>query len=143
MHRKNEGISGTRRRPIQVLAIETDVGLQLQLALILEDHGCMIRFVDSHADAEAALLDGIPDVVLCVVPQAHGSAAHTFAERLRSSPSTRHVGRVALADRVGWVRDTRGPFDAHVPNKPLDVPTLLQLVEQLSLRRRALSHENA
>lgn len=139
MEHGSERVSGTRRRPMDILVVDTDAGTQLLLSMVLQDHGCFVRIAETEEDATAAILDTIPDVVLCALHLVPGKTTHALAERLRDAPTTRHVGRVALVDRIEWTSEARGAFDARLEKKPMDVPTLLELVEQLVVIGRALN----
>lgn len=122
-------------RLLDILILENDHDNRQMLGYLFEANHCVARTVASLREAETALRERTPDVVLCDLNLADGERGCALAERLQSDPCTRHVARIAMTGDADPSADSLRAFDA-LERKPFEVARILRLVRQLGAASR-------
>jgi DNA-binding NtrC family response regulator len=112
--------------PIRALIVDDDPALRLLCRVNLELDGFEVREAATVAEADAAIADERPDVVLLDVHLARGESSHDLLARIRGAGIP-----VALVTGSVDIGDYRDQADA-VLGKPFVPETLVETARRLA-----------
>lgn len=124
----------SKTRLVEILILEDDADTREMLAQVFEANMCVARTASNLAEAEAALRERLPDVVLADLHLGGGEAGWVFAERARDDARTSHVGRIGMSG-ADVDPQAAAAFDACI-RKPFDTARLVRLVRHLAAASR-------
>jgi CheY-like chemotaxis protein len=110
----------------KILIVEDDALIAYSMRLALERNGYTL--LDPVATGEEALksaLENKPDFALVDIRLAGKMDGITAGERMRAD------GHMAVIYLTGYSRDSRLPPDAVCLSKPVEIPVLLRMIENL------------
>ena len=114
-----------------VLVVEDDPAIRGLIADVLDEAGYTVLLTDHGRRGLRLAQDCEPSVVL-VNQTLSDMAGLDLLERLRHSPSTRHIPVVLISGGGRQLADGSSPADRVLP-MPFDIDVLLTHVEQLAL----------
>ena len=119
-----------------VLVVEDDATAREVLCEALASEGYGVVGADDVERALALIAERAPDVVVSDLHLGAKEGGVDLARRLRAAASTSELGLIAMSGSVEPDWPIVRPFDAYL-RKPIDIDTLLHLVERLCAHARA------
>jgi response regulator RpfG family c-di-GMP phosphodiesterase len=119
------------RRLIRVLVVDDDLLLCEMFRVALELEGIQVAEAHHVIEAERALVDHVPDVIVLDIGLP-GVDGVFYCERLRESPRTKNVPIVAISGSEVAGRQAVGAGANMFLHKPLEPLQLLSAVERLA-----------
>lgn len=141
MTQRESAPPATSQRVVDVLIVENDRETLAMFVDVLLANQFAVRGAANVHEAQAALRERVPDVVLCDLHLGRPDSGWNLAESIRENPRTCHVARIAMTGRLHPTLQVVRSFDEYL-RKPLNLSVLLELVPRLAAASRK-AHQRA
>lgn len=131
MTQRENAPSTVPHRAVDVLVVENDHATLEVFVDLLRANRFAVRGAANVPEAEAAMRERVPDVVLCDLHLDRSDSGWKLAESIRANPRTCHVARIAMTGHLHPTLAVVRSFDEYL-RKPLNIWVLLETVARLA-----------